>query len=162
MTMTYDPNADLATPRTVVLRDPDSLAWAEFARQTIRPPAYVYRRRRLAILLIVGALILIGCGIHDGVIRSEAPPTSSPDILDSPPLHGKIGAGMTSIAYMRPPPGPRTMSYEVCEEDDLLVPSDFGDPATHYVCVNLDDFADPASIDRLDAILTTLDTPEGR
>lgn len=45
-----------------------------------------------------------------------------------------------------------SVTYEQCEEPEILAPLMYGNP-THYVCVNLDDFADPASIDRLDTIL---------
>lgn len=59
----------------------DQDAWDDFARRTIRAPAHVYRRRRLAVLLITGVILLIGLAIAEGVITNEAPPTNSPDIL---------------------------------------------------------------------------------
>lgn len=46
----------------------------------------------------------------------------------------------------------RTIVVPLCQEDEILAPVEYG-ATTRYVCVTLDDFADPASIARLDAIV---------
>lgn len=65
--------------------DPRPDAWEEFYRRSIPTPPEVYRRRRLAVVIIVGLLVLIGVAISNGTITNEAPPTNSPDILDDVP-----------------------------------------------------------------------------
>lgn len=59
-----------------------------------------FTRRRLIVLLIVSAIILIGVAIHEGVIHNEPPPSTSPDILTIDEPNGSSDGRYHTCGYV--------------------------------------------------------------
>lgn len=105
--------------------------WEAFMRQSIPTPDHVYRRRRLVLLLIVSALVLLGVLIAEGKIHNEPPPTNSPDIMED------IG---TALTIERP-----TLSCPA--EDEVIVETidnSFGHRSGELHCTHIDNIGGPS------------------
>ncbi len=113
-----------------------------------------YRPRRTIPLrtYILGVLLIILITVIAAILTDDPahlPDETSPDIAA---ITEPVATTVPVVADIVPPQ--ESIVYEQCEEDEILVPVTYGNP-THYACFVLDDFADPASIARLDALMET-------